>query len=107
MVISQPVRPGVSAKSAPIGVRRPIGRISVVTIAKIPSVTATTPNHRTVGVRVSRTVIVSSELVAVTPDSRFRDSAVIIEQAVAFPRVEGHHGPLRVERLLLDRARGE
>jgi len=43
----------------------------------------------------------------VTPDSRFRDTAVIIEQAVAFPRVEGYHGPLRVERLLLDGARGE
>ncbi|GAA2657988.1 hypothetical protein GCM10010400_14710 [Streptomyces aculeolatus] len=42
MVIMSPAIPSETAKAAPIPVRRPIGRISVVTIAKMPSVTAAT-----------------------------------------------------------------
>jgi hypothetical protein len=38
-------------KSAPISVRSPMGRISVVTMEKMPSVTATTASHPVTGER--------------------------------------------------------
>ncbi|GAA1037623.1 hypothetical protein GCM10009566_12520 [Streptomyces murinus] len=44
--------PSERAKPEPISVSRPIGRISVVTIEKIPSVTDTTASHPTSGDRV-------------------------------------------------------
>ncbi|GAA1673412.1 hypothetical protein GCM10009830_19640 [Glycomyces endophyticus] len=42
MVIMSPAVPSESAKPDPIAVSRPIGRISVVTIVKMPIITATT-----------------------------------------------------------------
>jgi hypothetical protein len=45
MVIIKPAAPLEMVKLDPIEVRRPIGRISVVTIEKIPSITETTASH--------------------------------------------------------------
>ncbi len=46
MVISSPAVPSETAKLPPIEVSRPIGRISVVTTAKIPVATETTAYQR-------------------------------------------------------------
>ena len=45
----QPAVPAETPNPVAIGVRRPIGRISVVTMAKIPTVTAKTAAHRGAG----------------------------------------------------------
>ncbi|WP_260334353.1 hypothetical protein [Streptomyces beigongshangae] len=54
MVIISPAMPSEMVKLAPILVRSPIGRISVVTIEKMPSITATTANHPITGDRVGK-----------------------------------------------------
>lgn len=51
---SKTAKPYETAKLDPIEVSRPIGRISVVAMAKIPSVTATTANHPISGDRGDR-----------------------------------------------------
>lgn len=51
MVIISPAMPSETVKSAPIEVSRPIGRISVVTMAKMPIVTETTASQPVSGVR--------------------------------------------------------
>ncbi|WP_224756322.1 hypothetical protein [Streptomyces sp. col6] len=51
MVIMSPAIPSEMVKLDPIDVRRPIGRISVVTMAKIPSMTEMTASQETNGVR--------------------------------------------------------
>ncbi|GAA2305678.1 hypothetical protein GCM10010431_26830 [Streptomyces kunmingensis] len=49
MVIIRPAIPSEMVKLEPIFVSRPIGKISVVTIEKIPSMTANTASHPTRG----------------------------------------------------------
>ncbi|MGW8327501.1 hypothetical protein ACWGLE_06350 [Streptomyces sp. NPDC055897] len=51
MVIISPANPSDTAKLEPIDVSRPMGRISVVTIAKIPIITETTASQETRGER--------------------------------------------------------
>ncbi|GAA1127343.1 hypothetical protein GCM10009579_18710 [Streptomyces javensis] len=51
MVIISPAIPSETVKPDPIEVSRPIGRISVVTMAKIPSITETTAGHPFSGAR--------------------------------------------------------
>src|SRR5882757_62681 len=51
-VIVQPARPAGIWKLDPIGVSRPIGNISIVTIEKMPMVSALTANHPNNGDRV-------------------------------------------------------
>ncbi|MFB8087407.1 hypothetical protein [Streptomyces sp. NPDC055992] len=51
MVIMSPAIPSETVKLDPIDVRRPIGRISVVTMAKIPSMTEMTASQEMNGVR--------------------------------------------------------
>ncbi|GGV92701.1 hypothetical protein GCM10015535_54260 [Streptomyces gelaticus] len=51
MVIIRPAVPSETAKSDPIDVSRPMGRISVVTIEKMPSITETTASRPRKGVR--------------------------------------------------------
>ncbi|MEU7074034.1 hypothetical protein [Streptomyces narbonensis] len=51
MVIIRPAIPSETAKLDPIEVSKPIGRISVVTIEKIPSITETTANQDRKGER--------------------------------------------------------
>ncbi|MFI0927886.1 hypothetical protein ACH4TP_28705 [Streptomyces sp. NPDC021012] len=47
MVIMRPAIPSETVKLDPIDVSRPIGRISVVTIEKIPSITEITADQET------------------------------------------------------------
>ncbi|MFE6382457.1 hypothetical protein [Streptomyces roseolus] len=49
MVIMRPAIPSETVKLDPIDVRRPIGRISVVTMEKIPSMTEMTASQETKG----------------------------------------------------------
>ncbi|MGW5002603.1 hypothetical protein ACWEP8_33670 [Streptomyces hydrogenans] len=51
MVIIRPAIPSETVKLDPIDVSRPIGRISVVTMEKIPSMTAKTASQETKGER--------------------------------------------------------
>ncbi|GAA3646127.1 hypothetical protein GCM10022420_020950 [Streptomyces iranensis] len=51
MAIISPAIPSETVKLDPIEVSRPIGRISVVTVAKIPSITETTAGHPFSGAR--------------------------------------------------------
>ncbi|WP_261992002.1 hypothetical protein [Streptomyces sp. MS191] len=51
MVIIRPAIPSEMVKLDPIDVRRPIGRISVVTMEKIPSMTEMTASQETKGER--------------------------------------------------------
>ncbi|MFD8639269.1 hypothetical protein ACFV14_03065 [Streptomyces zaomyceticus] len=51
MVIMRPAIPSETVKLDPIDVRRPIGRISVVTMEKIPSMTEMTASQEMVGER--------------------------------------------------------
>ncbi|WP_306335615.1 hypothetical protein [Streptomyces sp. KL118A] len=51
MVIISPAMPSETAKLDPIDVRRPMGRISVVTIEKIPIITEITASHGASGER--------------------------------------------------------
>ncbi|MER5738820.1 hypothetical protein ABT117_24475 [Streptomyces sp. NPDC002262] len=51
MVIMRPAMPSETVKLDPIEVSRPIGRISVVTMEKIPAVTETTASQETRGER--------------------------------------------------------
>ncbi|MEU8942044.1 hypothetical protein AB0C97_28820 [Streptomyces goshikiensis] len=51
MVIMRPAIPSETVKLDPIEVRRPIGRISVVTMEKIPSITEMTASQETDGER--------------------------------------------------------
>ncbi|MET7528556.1 hypothetical protein ACFWB1_03220 [Streptomyces goshikiensis] len=51
MVIMRPAIPSEMVKLDPIDVRRPIGRISVVTMEKIPSITEMTASQETDGER--------------------------------------------------------
>ncbi|GGS15406.1 hypothetical protein GCM10010221_10470 [Streptomyces parvus] len=51
MVIIRPAMPSETVKLDPMEVRSPIGRISVVTMEKIPSITDTTASHETSGDR--------------------------------------------------------
>ncbi|MFJ8128719.1 hypothetical protein [Streptomyces hydrogenans] len=51
MVIIRPAIPSETVKLDPIDVRRPIGRISVVTMEKIPSMTESTANQEMRGER--------------------------------------------------------
>ncbi|GAA2407712.1 hypothetical protein GCM10010433_02950 [Streptomyces pulveraceus] len=50
MVIIRPAVPSETAKSEPIDVSRPMGRISVVTIEKMPSMTEMTASRPRKGV---------------------------------------------------------
>ncbi|GAA0958786.1 hypothetical protein GCM10009550_47830 [Actinocorallia libanotica] len=65
MVIISPAIPSETAKPAPIPVSRPIGRISVVTIEKMPSVTVTTAGHPDDGDRRGRPALPGGCAVAV------------------------------------------
>ncbi|WP_243279855.1 hypothetical protein [Streptomyces griseofuscus] len=51
MVIMRPAIPSEMVKLDPIEVSRPIGRISVVTMAKIPSITEMTASQEIKGER--------------------------------------------------------
>ncbi|MFD7783649.1 hypothetical protein ACFV4Q_11230 [Streptomyces nojiriensis] len=51
MVIMRPAMPSEMVKVDPIDVRRPIGRISVVTMEKIPSITEMTASQEMNGER--------------------------------------------------------
>ncbi|GAA4586683.1 hypothetical protein GCM10010095_77300 [Streptomyces anthocyanicus] len=51
MVIIRPAIPSEMVKLEPIEVKRPIGRISVVMIEKIPNITEITASHDTNGDR--------------------------------------------------------
>nr|BFD80761.1 hypothetical protein StreXyl84_01620 [Streptomyces sp. Xyl84] len=65
MVIISPAMPSETVKSAPILVRSPMGRISVVTMEKMPSMTATTASHPITGERDGESAPPGSRLVAV------------------------------------------
>ncbi|MEK8143399.1 hypothetical protein NKH18_18670 [Streptomyces sp. M10(2022)] len=67
MVIISPAIPSETVKEAPIDVNRPIGRISVVTMAKIPSITETTAGHPPNGERAGKPPL--SAVVAVDTSS--------------------------------------
>lgn len=56
MVIISPAMPSEMVKLDPIEVSRPIGRISVVTMTKIPNITETTANHAVNGDRARRSI---------------------------------------------------
>ncbi|WP_244177754.1 hypothetical protein [Streptomyces atriruber] len=65
MVIISPAIPSEMAKLDPIDVRRPMGRISVVTIEKIPIITEITASHGTSGERCPAAGASAEEVVAV------------------------------------------
>ncbi|GAB1332207.1 hypothetical protein ACE1SV_65460 [Streptomyces sennicomposti] len=65
MVIISPAMPSETVKLAPTSVRSPMGRISVVTMEKMPSITATTASHRIAGERCGESVPPVSRGVAV------------------------------------------
>ncbi|MFJ8443132.1 hypothetical protein [Kitasatospora griseola] len=65
MVIISPAIPSEMVKLDPIEVSRPIGRISVVTIEKIPSITDNTASHSITGDRAGRPVPPGCEVAVV------------------------------------------
>ncbi|MEV7122946.1 hypothetical protein [Kitasatospora griseola] len=65
MVIISPAIPSEMVKLDPIEVSRPIGRISVVTIEKIPSITDNTASHSITGDRAGRPVPPECEVAVV------------------------------------------
>ncbi|GGU33690.1 hypothetical protein GCM10010289_63720 [Streptomyces violascens] len=63
MVIISPAIPSEMVKLDPIDVSRPMGRISVVTIAKIPIITEITASQETRGERMVGADVASTEVV--------------------------------------------
>ncbi|GHE01608.1 hypothetical protein GCM10010339_21680 [Streptomyces alanosinicus] len=89
MVIVSPAIPSETVKLDPIEVSRPIGRISVVTMAKIPSITETTASHPVSGDREDRSwPLTEAEVVAgmvfrPVKGSAFRDQSSRSHREVA------------------------
>ncbi|MFJ3212973.1 MULTISPECIES: hypothetical protein [Streptomyces] len=65
MVIMRPAIPSEMVKLDPMDVRRPIGRISVVTMEKIPSITEITASQERKGERSGDSEDWTEEVVAV------------------------------------------
>jgi hypothetical protein len=101
MVIISPAIPSETVKLDPIEVSKPIGRISVVTMTKIPSITETTASHPISGDRGGKSLPLTEAVVVACMASRpVKGSAFaispagLIERWLADPRL--HRCPSRV-----------